>query len=106
MMYLLKKNEFIPTIIEKLKKARLDAKPENKKVMANLIAELQSDTDTVSWEEFEVRFQQVHTGFYTRLSKWSHHQSGGYRRVDRPVCRGSVADHRIANPKLNPTEAV
>ena len=68
-MYLLKKNEFILTIIEKLKKARLDAKPENKKVMAELIAELKSNTDTVSWEEFEVRFQQVHTEFYTKLNK-------------------------------------
>jgi len=68
-MYLLKKNEFILTIIEKLKKARLDAKPENKKVMAELISELQSNTDTISWEEFEVRFQQVHTDFYSKLSK-------------------------------------
>jgi len=68
-MYLLKKNEFILTIIEKLKKARLDAKPENKKVMAELISELKSNTDTISWEEFEVRFQQVHTDFYSKLSK-------------------------------------
>jgi len=68
-MYLLKKNEFILTIIEKLKKARLDAKPENKKVMAELITELQSNTDTVSWEEFELRFQEVHTEFYTKLSE-------------------------------------
>ncbi|MCF6341727.1 MAG: tetratricopeptide repeat protein [Bacteroidales bacterium] len=67
-MYLLKKNEFILTIVDKLKKARLDAKPENKKVMAELISELQSNTDTISWEEFEVRFQQVHTDFYTKLS--------------------------------------
>lgn len=68
-MYLLKKNEFILTIIEKLKRARIDAKPENKRVMAELIAELKSNTDTVSWDEFEVRFQQVHTEFYTKLSK-------------------------------------
>lgn len=68
-MYLLKKNEFILTIIEKLKKARLDAKPENKRAIAELIEELKSNTDTVSWEEFEVRFQQVHTDFYTKLSK-------------------------------------
>jgi len=68
-MYLLKKNEFILTIIEKLKKARLDAKPENKKVIAELIEELKLNTDTVSWEEFEVRFQQVHIDFYTSLSK-------------------------------------
>jgi tetratricopeptide (TPR) repeat protein len=68
-MYLLKKNEFILTIIEKLKKARLDASPENKKVMAELISELKSNTDTVSWEEFELRFQEVHTDFYSRLSQ-------------------------------------
>jgi len=68
-MYLLRKNEFILTIIEKLKKARLAAKPENKKVMAELINELKLNTDTVSWNEFEVRFQQVHTDFYNRLSR-------------------------------------
>lgn len=68
-MYLLKKNEFILTIIEKLKKARLDAKAENKKIIAELITELQSNTDTISWDEFEVRFQQVHTEFYLRLSQ-------------------------------------
>jgi tetratricopeptide (TPR) repeat protein len=67
-MYLLRKNELILDIIEKLKKARLDAKPENKRIMAELISEMQSSTDTVSWEEFEVRFQQVHTDFYKNLS--------------------------------------
>lgn len=66
-MYLLRKNEFILSIIEKLKKAKLDAKPENKKVIAEMISELKSNTDTVSWDEFEVRFQEVHTNFYTNL---------------------------------------
>jgi tetratricopeptide (TPR) repeat protein len=66
-MYLLRKNEFILSIIEKLKKARLDASAENKKVIAEMISELKSNTDTISWEEFEVRFQQVHTEFYTNL---------------------------------------
>jgi DNA-binding CsgD family transcriptional regulator len=66
-MYLLRKNEFILSIIEKLKKAKLDAKPENKKVIAEMISELKSNTDTVSWDEFEVRFQEVHTDFYTNL---------------------------------------
>lgn len=68
-MYLLRKNEFILSIIEKLKKARLDAKPENKKVIAELIAELKSNTELVSWEEFELRFQEVHTDFYDQLRK-------------------------------------
>ena len=68
-MYLLRQNEFILNIIEKLKKTRLDAKPENKKFISDLIRELKSNTDSVSWEEFEVRFQEVHTDFYTNLRK-------------------------------------
>ena len=66
-MYLLRKNEFILSIIEKLKKARLDAKPENKIIIAELISELKSNTESLSWEEFELRFQEVHTDFYDRL---------------------------------------
>ena len=67
-MYLLRKNEFIMSISEKMKKILIEAKPENKKVIKELISELQSNTDMVSWEEFEVRFQQVYTDFYKRLT--------------------------------------
>lgn len=67
-MYLLRKNEFIISIAEKLKVARLDAKAENKKVMTELIKELESNSSMISWEEFEVRFQQVYTGFYKKLN--------------------------------------
>ncbi|HEY9113623.1 MAG TPA: tetratricopeptide repeat protein [Bacteroidales bacterium] len=67
-MYLLRKNEFIMSISEKMKKLMIEAKPENKRVMKELISELQSNTDMVSWEEFEVRFQQVYTDFYKKLT--------------------------------------
>ena len=67
-MYLLRKNEFIISIAEKLKVARLDAKTENKKIMTELIKELESNSNMISWEEFEVRFQQVYTGFYKKLN--------------------------------------
>lgn len=67
-MYLLRKNEFIISIAEKLKVARLDAKAENKKIMTELIKELESNSTMISWEEFEVRFQQVYTGFYKKLN--------------------------------------
>lgn len=67
-MYLLRKNEFIISIAEKLKLARLDAKTENKKIIAQLIKELEANSNLISWEEFEVRFQQVYTGFYKKLS--------------------------------------
>lgn len=68
-MYLLRKNEFILSIIEKLKKAKLDAKPENKNVLSEMISELKSNTNSVSWDEFELRFQEVHTDFYSILRK-------------------------------------
>ncbi len=67
-MYLLRKNEFIISIAEKLKIARMEAKEENKIVMTELIKELESNSTMISWEEFEVRFQQVYTGFYKKLN--------------------------------------
>jgi len=67
-MYLLRKNEFIISIAEKLKSAKLDANAENRKVITDLIKELESNSTMISWEEFEVRFQQVYTGFYNKLN--------------------------------------
>lgn len=67
-MYLLRKNEFIIRIAEKLKVAKLDAKVENKKILSELIKELESNSTMISWEEFEVRFQEVYTGYYTKLN--------------------------------------
>ena len=67
-MYLLRKNEFIISIAEKLKVARLEAKTENKKIMSDMIKELESNSSNLSWEEFEVRFQKVYTGFYKTLN--------------------------------------
>ena len=66
-MYLLRKNEFILSISEKLKEAKLDAKAENKQRIGELITELERNSEMFSWEEFEVRFQQVYTGFYKNL---------------------------------------
>lgn len=68
-LYLMKKNEFILTVITKLKKARLDAKTENKKIISELIHNLESNSGMISWEEFEIRFQEVHTDFYSNLRK-------------------------------------
>ncbi len=67
-MYLLRKNEFIISIAEKLKIAKLDAKVENQKILTELIKELESNSTMISWEEFEVRFQDVYTGYYTKLN--------------------------------------
>jgi len=67
-LYLLKKNEFILNISEKLKKVVPVVKPQNKKLIADVINELKTGTSNDSWAEFEVRFQQVHTSFYENLN--------------------------------------
>jgi tetratricopeptide (TPR) repeat protein/DNA-binding CsgD family transcriptional regulator len=67
-MYLLKKNEFISSISEKLLNihALLTDKVETKWVQ-DIVREMKSNVDNTVWGEFEMRFQQVHDDFYARL---------------------------------------
>ena len=68
-IYQLKKNEFILDISKKLSQLVLNLKTENKKVVQDVIRQLDSDVSDEIWKEFEVRFQMVHTGFYKSLTK-------------------------------------
>ena len=68
-MYQLRKNNFIRTISEKLKSILLTLKAENKKVIQEVVKELESNMTRDSWEEFEYRFNDVHTNFYDNLIK-------------------------------------
>ncbi|NPD47891.1 tetratricopeptide repeat protein [Lentimicrobium sp. S6] len=67
-MSLMKKNEMLSEINEKLIKIRKELKSEDaKKKIANIAFEIENNTQDKSWEEFEIRFKQVHTDFYTKL---------------------------------------
>ncbi len=68
-MYLLKKNEFIGSITEKLLSLKPLMLPENKLWMQDIVKEMKSNIDNTVWGEFEVRFQQVHRDFYINLSE-------------------------------------
>lgn len=68
-MYLLKKNELISKISEKLIKSQMDFKKENQKVIHDIISELKSSQNTDTWAEFEAHFTQVHTDFYKKLNE-------------------------------------
>ena len=68
-MYMLKKNELITQISEKLIKSKLAFKKENQSIIEEIIKELQSTTEEDVWAEFEIRFQQVHNDFYEKLNK-------------------------------------
>jgi len=67
-MGLMRKNEILSELGTKLMKVRDDAvKDETKMAIMKIAKELEQSTDHEIWEEFEVRFQQVHSGFYENL---------------------------------------
>jgi len=67
-MYLYKKNELNNLVVEKLLKLKYELKKSNQKPLNDIILELQSNIDKDIWDEFELRFQQVHESFYKNLN--------------------------------------
>ncbi len=68
-IYLLKKNEFISEISNKLKNTNFDSADKLSDTIARIISELDKSVTHDTWTEFEVRFQEVHVDFYNKLSK-------------------------------------
>ncbi|MFN8208972.1 MAG: tetratricopeptide repeat protein [Bacteroidales bacterium] len=66
-MYLVRKNELINSIAERLLNVRQQLPAENQGVIHDIIFDLQKEGDSDSWKEFELRFNQVHLEFYNRL---------------------------------------
>ncbi len=69
MLYLLKKNELIECISDKLIGLRKNLKKENQHVIQQVITDLRSNIDNNVWEEFEIRFKDVHDSFYDDLQR-------------------------------------
>ncbi len=68
-MYLLKKNELILTVTDKLKKAKMSFKLENRILVEDVIRDLEAASKGDMWKEFELRFQEVHSDFYKKLNQ-------------------------------------
>lgn len=68
-MYLIRKNELINNVAERLLNVQDHVNPENHKVIHDIILDLQKEADNDSWKEFELRFNQVHSDFYNNLRK-------------------------------------
>lgn len=66
-MYLLQKNELITNISEKLKDLKKFQKAENQEVISGILADINTNVSSGMWEEFELRFLQVHQNFYDNL---------------------------------------
>ncbi|MBS2213475.1 tetratricopeptide repeat protein [Carboxylicivirga mesophila] len=68
-MYLLKKHELINNISGRLLRLKARMKTENRDAIQRIIFDLQGGAEPEVWEEFELRFQNVHTDFYKKLEK-------------------------------------
>jgi len=69
-MTLMKKNEINSELSNKLLQLEKEAKSETiKSGIKNIVSELHKSKDKDVWEEFNVRFKEVHTDFYLRLIK-------------------------------------
>lgn len=67
-MYTIQKNEMITDLVEKLQKKTHESVPPGQDDMRKIIRDLEKTTDKHIWEEFETRFEKVHTGFYESLN--------------------------------------
>ncbi|MGL5113565.1 MAG: tetratricopeptide repeat protein [Flavobacterium sp.] len=66
-IYLLKKNELIQEISNRLKELKKQVKKEDQETIKKIIDDLKNAQDENVWKEFEVRFNQVYNDFYDRL---------------------------------------
>ena len=65
---LLKKNELLINISITLKKLLLTTKGSQKTMVASVLQEIESSSKEVGWDEFELRFKEVHSNFYEKLN--------------------------------------
>ena len=64
------RTEIIEEILQDLKEVkRKAAKKETQQAIDYIAKRLKRDTNSNIWEEFEMRFEQVHESFYKNLSK-------------------------------------
>ncbi len=68
-MYLIRKNEFISSITNRLLELKEQISLKNKGGIQEIVREMKSNVDNTVWGEFEIRFQQVHNEFYTKLNE-------------------------------------
>ncbi len=62
-------NERKINLIKTLKERMPSFKRENQLVVSSIIDDLEKDKNELAWKEFEMRFTEVHSEFYKKLSK-------------------------------------
>jgi tetratricopeptide (TPR) repeat protein/DNA-binding CsgD family transcriptional regulator len=67
-MYQINKNELIQDIIKKLLKLSLKLSTDQKDYIQDIIRDMEKAQDKKIWDEFELRFHNVHNDFYEKLN--------------------------------------
>ncbi|MCG8580859.1 MAG: tetratricopeptide repeat protein [Bacteroidales bacterium] len=68
-LYLLKKNELLNDVSERLLQLKKRMKSENHNSIQKIILDIQEGAKEDMWEEFEMRFQQVHDDYFKKLKE-------------------------------------
>ncbi|MBI9035031.1 MAG: tetratricopeptide repeat protein [Bacteroidales bacterium] len=68
-MYQVKKNELLTVVVDKLKKSKYNFKKENHSLVDGIISDISDTLKDDIWEDFEMRFKEVHSSFYRNLEK-------------------------------------
>lgn len=67
-IYRVKKNEILGDIVSRLNSSLENLKDENVPVIKEIIEDLKNSINSHIWDEFELRFLEVHKGFYDNLA--------------------------------------
>lgn len=67
-MYLLQKNELIANAISEMQSLKGNPADKQAARLQHIITDMKANLDRGAWDEFEVRFQQVHQDFYDKLN--------------------------------------
>lgn len=80
-MGMIRKNELIRQIVEVLSNKKLNFDKKNRNLVGSIIEDLNNIQDESVWEEFEVRYKNVHNEFYDKLKDISPNLSTNERRL-------------------------
>ncbi len=68
-LYLLTKNDLLNDVSERLLTLKKKISPEHHNAIQKIIFDIQDGSREDMWEEFEIRFQQVHDSYYKKLKE-------------------------------------
>lgn len=80
-MYQIQKNELVHDVVQKLQKYSFSGMKQDSPWIMEIIRDLEKTQDNSVWNEFEVRFHQVHNDFYSRLNEINPELSTNERRL-------------------------